>query len=106
MAGNRGGRKHWIDWFPVESQILSAIFSAENDKLLMDVGGGKGPDLERFLSKYPQEKGPLVLQDPPSTIDSIEQLSPDIRPMSHDFFIPQPVKGKKRRANGGINLVC
>ncbi|MCJ1343168.1 hypothetical protein MMC31_001360 [Peltigera leucophlebia] len=95
MEGNRGGRKHWIDWFPVESHILSAIPSAENDTLLVDVGGGKGHDLERFLSKYPQTKGRLVLQDLPSTINSIQQLSPDIRPMSHDFFTPQPVKGAR-----------
>ncbi|MCJ1346646.1 hypothetical protein MMC31_004864 [Peltigera leucophlebia] len=95
MAGNRGGRKHWIDWFPVESQILSAIPNAENDTLLVDVGGGKGHDLERFLSKYPQTKGQLVLQDLPSTINSIQQLSPDIRPMSHDFFTPQPVQGAR-----------
>ncbi|MCJ1347010.1 hypothetical protein MMC31_005230 [Peltigera leucophlebia] len=95
MAKNRGGRKHWIDWFPVASQILSAIPSAENDILLVDVGGGKGHDLERFLSKYPQTKGRLVLQDLPSTINSIQQLSPDIRPMSHDFFTPQPLKGAR-----------
>lgn len=93
MAGNRGGRKHWIDWFPVESQILSAIPSAENDTLLVDVGGGKGHDLERFLGKFPQTKGRLVLQDLPNTINSIQQLSPDIRRMSHDFFTPQPLKG-------------
>lgn len=106
MTANRGGRKHWIHWFPVESQIFSTIPGPENDTLLVDVGGGKGHDLERFLSKYPQAKGRLVLQDLPSTINNIQQLSPDISPMSHDFFTPQPVKGKKRPANGGIKLVC
>lgn len=104
MAGNRGGRKHWIDWYPVESQILSAIPNADNDTLLVDVGGGKGHDLERFLGKYPQTKGKLILQDLPSTIDSIQLLSPDIRPMSHDFFTLQPVKGKKIPTNGEVNL--
>ena len=77
MTRNRGSRKHWIDWIPVESQILSAIPSAENDTLLVDVGGGKGHDLERLLSKYPQTTGRLVLQGLPDTINSIEQLSPD-----------------------------
>lgn len=100
MKRNRGSRKHWIDWFPVESEILSAIPSAENETLLVDVGGGKGHDLERLLSKYPQTKGRLVLQDLPDTINSIEQLSPDIHPMSHNFFTPQPVKGKKYPATG------
>lgn len=104
MAGNRGARKHWIDWFPVESLILSATPGAENDTLLVDVGGGKGHDLERFLRKFPQTKGRLVLQDLPSTINSIQQLSPGIRPMPHDFFTAQPVKGKRSPADGRSKL--
>lgn len=95
MTGTRGSRNHWSDWFPVESEILSTIPGAENDALLVDVGGGKGHDLERLLSQYPQTKGRLVLQDLPDTINCIQQLSPDIRRMPHDFFTPQPVKGKK-----------
>lgn len=107
MARNRGSRKHWVDWFPVESQILSAISSAENDTLLVDVGGGKGHDLERLLSKYPETKGWLVLQDLPDAINSIEQLSPDIHPMSHNFFTPRPVRGKKCPTNGrGAKIIC
>lgn len=95
MTGIRGSRNHWSDWFPVEREILSTIPGAENDTLLVDVGGGKGHDLERLLSQYPQTKGRLVLQDLPDTINRIQQLSPDIRRMPHDFFTPQPVKGKK-----------
>lgn len=95
MMGTRGSRSHWSDWFPVESELLSTIPGAENDILLVDVGGGKGHDLERLLTHYPQTKGRLVLQDLPSTINCIQQLSPDIRRMPHDFFTPQPVKGKK-----------
>lgn len=95
MTGTRGSRNHWSDWFPVENEILSTIPGAENDILLVDVGGGKGHDLERLLSRYSQTKGRLVLQDLPDTINCIQQLSPDIRRMPHDFFTPQPVKGKK-----------
>lgn len=95
MSGNRAVRKHWVDWFPVESQILSSATGPGDgdDTLLVDLGGGKGQDLERFLSQYPQTKGLLVLQDLPSTISSLQALSPGIRPMPHDFFTPQPVKG-------------
>lgn len=50
MSGIRGNRKHWTDWFPVESEIISAD---ENDTLLVDVGGGKGHDLAKLLNKYP-----------------------------------------------------
>lgn len=95
MTGNRAARKHWIDWFPVESELLPATPTDENDTLLVDVGGGKGHDLERFLRQYPQTKGRLVLQDLPSALGTIQQLSSDIQSMPHDFFTPQPVKSKQ-----------
>lgn len=95
MTGIRAARKHWIDWFPVESELLSATTTDENDTLLVDVGGGKGHDLERFLRQYPHTKGRLVLQDLPSALNIIQQLSSGIHPMPHDFFTPQPVKGKQ-----------
>ena len=103
MSANGGTRKYWIEWFPVESEILSAIHhgSAEkNDEappLVVDVGGNKGHDLERFLARFPQAKGRLVLQDLQSTIDNIQDLSPGIQAMPHDFFAPQPVKGEKKK---------
>ncbi len=99
LSANGGTRKYWIEWFPVESEILSAIHgSAENDApLVVDVGGNKGHDLERFLARFPQAKGRLVLQDLQSTIDNIQDLSQGIQAMPHDFFTPQPVKGEKRK---------
>ncbi len=97
LSGNGGTRKHWFEWFPIESEILSASPGAENDTLIVDVGGNKGHDLERLLHQFPQSKGRLVLQDLPSTISSIQELNPGIRAVPHDFFSPQPVKGEKIR---------
>lgn len=94
MSGIRSTRKHWIEWFPVETEIGVASTGVENDTLVVDVGGGKGHDLERFLERFPQTKGRLVLQDLPRTISSIQELSPGIHAMPHDFFTPQPVKGE------------
>ena len=100
MTGVRVARKLWIDWFPVESELLSATPIDEMDDtstiLLVDVGGGKGHDLERFLRQYPQTKGRLVLQDLPGALGTIQRLSSDIHPMPHDFFTPQPIKSKSR----------
>lgn len=105
MAGKSGSRKPWIEWFPVESQFLYTIPNAENDTtLLVDVGGGQGHDLERFLSKYPQTKGRLILQDLPNSLNTIQQLSPGIHRMPHDFFTMQPVKGEESRVNSGSEL--
>lgn len=95
MSGIRSTRRHWIEWFPVETEIGVASTGVENDTLVVDVGGGKGHDLERFLERFPQTKGRLVLQDLPRTIGSIQELSPGIYFMAHDFFTPQPVKGEQ-----------
>ena len=90
-------RSHWLDWFPVDSELLSGFSGKEGDVLLVDVGGGHGHDVERFLSRYPQSKGHLILQDLPATISSIQELSEGIGRSGHDFFTPQPVKGRGTR---------
>lgn len=96
LSANGGTRKYWIEWFPVESEILSG--GAENDTpLVVDVGGNKGHDLERLLARFPQANGRLVLQDLQTTINNIQDLSPGIQAIPHDFFTPQPVKGEKSK---------
>ncbi len=72
---------------------MSGASSGANDILLVDVGGGNGHDLIRFLTKYPSAWGRLVLQDLPNPIQNLEGLSPGIQAMAHDFFTPQAIKG-------------
>ena len=45
MSENRVDRKHWIDWSPVEAEILSGTSGTPHDTLVVDVGGGEGHDL-------------------------------------------------------------
>ena len=85
MSGSRSTRSHWTDWFPVESEIMSDAISGANDILLVDVGGGNGHDLTRFVTKYPSSCGRLILQDLPNLIENLQGLSPDIQAMGHDF---------------------
>ena len=94
MSGSRSTRSHWTDWFPVESEIMSGASSGANEILLVDVGGGNGHDLIRFLTKYADSYGRLILQDLPNVIQNLEGLSPGIQAMGHDFFNPQVIKGK------------
>lgn len=93
MNGNKGLRRHWVDWYPVQNELLNR--SREGEVLLVDMGGGNGKHLEVFLRKFPGEtKGRLILQDLPGTIKALAGLDEGIRPMVHDIFEAQPVKGR------------
>lgn len=92
MQGMRSTRKHWTDWYPIHEQLLNGY---DGGDLVVDVGGGNGTDLERFLKVIPSSKGHLILQDLPEAIATIRHLNPGIKAMSHDFMTPQPVQGMK-----------
>ena len=96
MTANRGARKHWVDWFPADDVIFANFQSRlGNAKALVDMGGGKGRDISRFLARFPESHGRLVLQDLAGTTDSLEGVADGIEVQSHDLFTPQPVLGAK-----------
>jgi len=93
MGNTMGARQYWVDWFPVEDHLL-AQFNPETT-LLVDVGGGKGHDLQAFHASYPG-RGKLVLQDLPQALNSIEkELYPGVELMVQDFFKKQQVQGAR-----------
>lgn len=97
MTGNRNVRKHWVEWFPIRKVFLDDYLTqayVTNEVLLVDIGGGKGHDLERFVEAFPEASGHLVLQDLPGTISELPELMGSIRLMPHDIFTPQPIQGK------------
>lgn len=94
MKAMRSTRRHWTDWYPVESELLYGASSAAQDILLVDVGGGKGHDLQRFSQRFHAAKGRLVLQDLAQTVDEVEEFAPSIELVSHDFFCAQPMHGQ------------
>jgi hypothetical protein len=94
MKAQRSNRREWYDFFPVQESLLDGF---EGGPLLVDIGGAQGYELECFKGKYTQTNGDLILQDLPHVIDSIQDLSPEIKRMKHDFFTEQPVKGKVTR---------
>ena len=93
MGNTMGARHYWVDWYPVEERLLNGS-RPDGAALLVDVGGGKGHDLQAFYTKYPRQTG-LVLQDQPHALDKItaESLDPSVKRMVHDFFKEQPIKG-------------
>jgi hypothetical protein len=90
------GRPRWHDQghFPVREVIGEGASKDENSALLVDVGGGKGHDLIAFQKMYHDLPGRLVLQDMPHVIQQAGKLPDGIEGMPHDFFAPQPIKGK------------
>lgn len=65
---------------------------------VVDVGGNTGIDISHVLVKHPDlPAGSLVLQDVPEVIAKA-QVDKKITAMSHDFFLPQPVKREIRDA--------
>jgi hypothetical protein len=64
---------------------------------MVDVGGNTGIDISRVLEKHPElPKGSLVLQDLPEVIVNAH-VDEKVTTMAHDFFLPQPVKGEKKK---------
>ena len=95
MTASRKNRPIFADWFPVQEQILNGYQCTEQGKdsvLLVDIGGGRGQDVETFKSRFPTTPGRLILQDLPRAVEHAK-LSPGIEVMAHNFMEPQPVKG-------------
>lgn len=90
------GRTPWCasGCYPVEERLAKGFKADEEGAvLLVDVGGGIGADMERFRKRYPDMPGKVIVQDLPDVINSTK-MPQGVEGMAHDFFTPQPVKGK------------
>ncbi|CAF9930697.1 hypothetical protein IMSHALPRED_008255 [Imshaugia aleurites] len=99
MAGYRTGRPSWMDpnFYPVEQNLVEGAKTEDDAVFLVDVGGGKGHDLQELHRKHPTLPGKLVLQELKDVIEeaSASGLGEKIVPMEHDFFTKQPVLGAR-----------
>lgn len=99
MEGQRAGRPHWGDWFPVLERILTHPDINPNVPLLVDVGAGRGHDLIGFKTRFPNATGRFILEDLPSAIEEVRRENDreiaGIETVAYDFFAEeQPVRGK------------
>lgn len=94
MEADQAARPKWVDWFPVQQQLIDG-FSGDsaNDPLLVDIGGGRGQDATAFRNAFQNAPGRIVLQDLPQVIDNIQELDLKIEKMHHDFFKEQTITG-------------
>ncbi|CAG8981319.1 hypothetical protein HYALB_00005119 [Hymenoscyphus albidus] len=91
MGNTMGARNYWVDWYPVQKQILDG---AESDgTLLVDVGGGKGHDLIQFHEKFPGNK--LVLEEIPQVVENLRDSEQVFESVVYDFFTEQPLKNAR-----------
>lgn len=98
MSAYRAGKANWYDphFYPVAERLIEGFDSSNSEVLLVDVGGGRGHDVQQFADRHTGHPGKLVLQDQDEVIASIpekEKLPFDSQ--AHDFFTPQPVKGAR-----------
>ncbi|KAL2869523.1 S-adenosyl-L-methionine-dependent methyltransferase [Aspergillus lucknowensis] len=94
MEGDRGSRPGWLEWFPVEEQVIKGFTGGDEDVFLVDVAGGRGHDLKSFKDRFPQARGKFILEDLPHVI---EQCLPglEVEKLAFDLFKPQPIKGSR-----------
>lgn len=77
------------------SRLLDGAILDNGSPFVVDVGGNTGIDISHVLAKHPDlPAGALVLQDLPEIIAKA-QVHDKITAMVHDFWLPQPVKGKE-----------
>ena len=95
-----GHMEAWTAWKTPWTKVYDTTKLLEGAKLddgspfVVDVGGNTGIDISHVLAKHPDlPAGSLVLQDLPEVIANA-QVDKKITAMVHDFFLPQPVKGK------------
>ncbi|KAI9698905.1 MAG: hypothetical protein M1820_007326 [Bogoriella megaspora] len=105
MSMRRVGFASWHDSYPFAERLIPGARSGSEDVLIVDVGGNKGHEVASFHDKHPDAPGRLIVQDLPPVVDSYKHNSPQyIEWMSHDFFTPQPIKGKGFTVKVTLNL--
>jgi hypothetical protein len=98
MSAYRAGKANWYDkdFYPVAERLIDGFDTSKNEVLLVDVGGGRGHDMQLFAAQHASHPGKLVLQDREPVIASVEkQEELPFACQAHDFFTPQPIKGAR-----------
>ena len=93
MTVQRRDRANWLDFYPLD-QLAYGFSEAEDAVLLVDVGGGRGHEIQEIKTRYPALPGRMILQDLQGTIGQVRPEPGMVEVMAHDFFTPQPICGE------------
>lgn len=94
MQGVRSARVNWLDWFPVQAEVLNEAKDDPRAVTMVDVGGGKGHDLLAFRARFPNAPGRFILEDQQHVLDTVNEVMGNTEGRTYDFFTPQPVIGR------------
>ncbi|KAL3477781.1 methyltransferase B [Aspergillus californicus] len=87
-------RHEWVEAFPIAEEIGSFMGSDAEKVVLVDVGGGTGPQAAIFKQRLPQIPGRVIVQDIAETLVHAQPIA-GIEFMEHDCFMPQPIENAK-----------
>ncbi len=94
LAGRDKANKwpSWVDWFPIQQEVLDGAKDDSTAVTIVDVGGGKGANLMAFREMFPNAPGRFIFEDLKYLLDSAASLG-NIEGLAYDFFTPQPIIG-------------
>lgn len=97
--GYNANKPSWLEFYP-SNRIFEG--AKQEGPLLVDVGGGRGQDIELFRKKFPDLTiHRLVLEDQPSIIQAAH-VGPGIQVVGLNMFEEQPVKGGLAKSKSAI----
>lgn len=94
MTSQRQGRQSWLEFFPLEQELVTGFSGEGNAVMFVDIGGGYGHEIQEVKKRYPDLPGRMILQDLPDTINQIT-AAPNTEAMAYNFFTPQLIRGKE-----------
>ncbi|KAI9751042.1 MAG: hypothetical protein M1815_001445 [Lichina confinis] len=95
VARREGMLAQWHEIYPAASRLGSDLRQDPEAVLLVDVGGGRGHDLQSFQHRHPDLPGRLIVQDLPAVLDQLDGPLEGIEVMRYDVFTPQPIRGAR-----------
>ena len=84
------------NFYPVQTKLIDGARRENDAVFLVDVGGGKGHDLQELYRKHPELPGKLVLQETKGVLEEAKKecgLDGKIVLAEHDFFTRQTILG-------------
>lgn len=90
MANRRTSEVSWLSVYPVKEETKNWDASKP---VYVNIGGGIGHQCAQFKEKFPDVPGRVILEDLPHSIEKALS-TPGVENIAHNFFEPQPIKGK------------